>query len=48
MESKFHDSLDHEEKETFVNYSNSLKDLAAVFRVAKEHPTKQRHKREDS
>lgn len=36
MESTFHDCMEPEEQETFVNYSNSLKDLAAIFRVAKD------------
>ena len=32
----FHENLEPEEQETFVYYSKSMKDLAAVFRVAKE------------
>ena len=32
----FHENLEPEEQETFVYYSKSMKDLATVFRVAKE------------
>ena len=32
----FHENLEPEEQETFVYYSKSMKDLAGVFRVAKE------------
>ena len=40
----FHDNLEPEEQDTFVNYSNSMKDLAAAFRVKKEHPVDKRLK----
>ena len=36
MEQMFHENLEPEEQETFVYYSKSMKDLAGVFRVAKE------------
>jgi len=35
MESKFKALFDDEEKDNFVRYSNSLADLATIFKVKK-------------
>ena len=36
MEQTFYECLEPNEQEAFISYSNSLKDLAQVFRVSKE------------
>ena len=35
MENKFKELFDPEESETFVRYSNSMNDLASIFKVKK-------------
>ena len=41
MEQVFYECLEADEQETFVNYSNSLKDLASLFRVSRENEKQQ-------
>ena len=34
MENCFYDALEPEEQDAFINYSNSMKDLASLFKLA--------------